>query len=109
MQHLRSTAPQSISLLNAKVELATITMTRRVGLRLARAEQQQTTIPHSKRYLQVFFVVVVHNSQEERHEDVGVDDDKGNEEEGVPGAEVECWHPREGERGCFVPGRQTGK
>lgn len=42
------------------------------------------TIHPSTHYLQVFFVVVIHNSQEERHEDVSVDNDKGNEEQGIP-------------------------
>lgn len=40
--------------------------------------------PPPTHYLQVFFVVVIHNSQEERHEDVSVDNDKGNEEQGIP-------------------------
>lgn len=42
----------------------------------------------------MFFVVVVDHSQEERHEDISVDDDKGDEEQGVPGAEVKRWHPK---------------
>lgn len=63
----------------------------------------------SRRYLQVFFVVIVDHGQEERHEDVSVDDDEGNEEQGIPGAEVKRWHPREGERDCCLPDRQTGK
>lgn len=57
----------------------------------------------SVHYLQVFFVVVVDHGQEERHEDVSVDNDEGNEEQGVPGAEVKRWHPREGERDCCLP------
>lgn len=56
-----------------------------------------------RHYLQVFFVVVVDHGQEEGHEDVSVDDDKGNEEQGVPGAEVKCWHPTEDERDCCLP------
>lgn len=74
-------------------------------------EQQAATDHNSplKHYLQVLFVVVVHNSQEERHEDVSVDDDKGNEEQGIPRAEVKCRHPRKEDRDCYLLGRQTGK
>lgn len=46
-------------------------------------------------YLQVLFVIVVNNSQENRHEDVGVDEDVKNEEDGEPGAGIVCWHPAE--------------
>lgn len=57
------------------------------GISLQGDREQQAVTDHSsllQHYLQVLFVVVVHNSQEERHEDVSVDDDKGNEEQGIP-------------------------
>lgn len=47
------------------------------------------------RYLEVLFVVVVNNSQENGHEDVGVDEDVKNEEDGEPGAGIVRWHPAE--------------
>lgn len=66
-------------------------------------ENSRKVTSPSRHYLQVFFVVVVDHSQEERHEDVSVDDDEGDEEQGVPGAEVKRWHPKEGERDCCFP------
>lgn len=44
-------------------------------------------------YLQVFFVVVVNNSQEDGHEDVRVDEDVHDEENGENSAGVVCRHP----------------
>ena len=44
-------------------------------------------------YLQVFFVVVVHDGQEDGHEDVGVDEDVEDEEDGEEEAGVVCRHP----------------
>lgn len=44
-------------------------------------------------YLQVFFVVVVNNSQEDRHEDVCVDEDVHNEENDENSAGVVRRHP----------------
>lgn len=73
------------------------------------SRQSPITIHPSKHYLQVFFVVVVHYSQEERHEDISVDNDKGDEEQGIPRTEVKSRHPRGGERDCYLLGRQTGK
>lgn len=43
--------------------------------------------------LEVFFVVVVDNSQKDRHEDVGVDEDVHDKEDGKEEARVVCWHP----------------
>lgn len=47
----------------------------------------------SNRYLEVFFVVVEHDSQEDRHEDVRVDEDVKDEEYGENRAGVVGRHP----------------
>lgn len=44
-------------------------------------------------YLQVFFVVVVDDGQEDGHEDVGVDEDVQDEEDGEAIAGVVRRHP----------------
>lgn len=44
-------------------------------------------------YLQVFFIVVVYDSQEDGHEDVSVDKDVHNEEDCEEEVGVVCWHP----------------
>lgn len=44
-------------------------------------------------YLQVFFVVVVDDGQEDGHEDVGVDENIQDEEDGEDKARVVCRHP----------------
>lgn len=49
--------------------------------------------PAGSRYLQVLLVVVVNHCEEDRHEDVGVDEDVDNKEERKPGAGIVCWHP----------------
>lgn len=47
----------------------------------------------------MFPVIVVYNSQEDGHEEVGVDHYIGYEEQGIPPTEVKCWHPRGEENG----------
>lgn len=49
--------------------------------------------PAGSRYLQVLLVVVVNDCKEDRHEDVGVDEDVDNKEERKPGAGIVRWHP----------------
>lgn len=49
--------------------------------------------PAGSRYLQVLLVVVVNDCEEDRHEDVGVDEDVDNKEERKPGAGIVRWHP----------------
>lgn len=44
-------------------------------------------------YLQVFFVVVVNDGQEDGHEDVGVDEDVQDEEDGKARAGIVGRHP----------------
>ena len=50
-------------------------------------------------YLQVFLVVVVHDGQEDRHEDVRVDEDVQDEEYGEDEAGVVGGHPANDRRG----------
>lgn len=44
-------------------------------------------------YLQVFLVVVVDDGQEDGHEDVVIDEDVQDEEDGKDEAGVVRWHP----------------
>lgn len=46
-----------------------------------------------RRHLQVLLVVVVNDGQEDGHEDVGVDQEVQDEEDGKDGAGVVRWHP----------------
>lgn len=52
--------------------------------------------PARGRYLQVLLVVVVNDCEEDRHEDVGVDEDVDDEEESKPGAGIVRRHPDKG-------------
>lgn len=49
-------------------------------------------------YLQVFLVIVEHDGQEDGHEDVGVDEDIHDEEDGEHGAGVVRRHPANEEK-----------
>lgn len=50
----------------------------------------------------MFFVVVEHNSQEDRHEDVRVDEDVQDEEQGKNRVGVVCRHPANEKQTVFI-------